>query len=83
MQISIRQSGGANIISIPKTILKTLDLHVGSSLELSIEDHKIVLTPSKEKLTLDELLAGSPKKHFQATEEDKQWQDESPKGKEF
>lgn len=39
--LAIRQSGGANIVSIPKAILKTLGLHVGSTLDLSIVDCKI------------------------------------------
>ena len=82
-QISIRQSGGANIVSLPKVILKTLGLHVGSTLELSIVDSKIVLTPVGQKPTLAELLHGSPKKKLQLTEEDREWVDEESKGKEF
>jgi antitoxin component of MazEF toxin-antitoxin module len=44
-QVTIRQSGGASIISIPKVILRTLVLDAGASLDLSIEDNKIILTP--------------------------------------
>jgi AbrB family looped-hinge helix DNA binding protein len=82
MQIIIRQSGGANIVSIPKAILKTLDLHPGSSLELSIVDHKIVLTPSNQDPTLEFLLEGSPKNRLALTEEDTLWLQEKSKGKE-
>lgn len=60
IQLSIRQSGGANIVSIPKLILNALNLHVGSTLDLSIINHTIVLTPVKETLTLEALLSGSP-----------------------
>ena len=60
-QVAIRQSGGACIISIPKVILRTLALGVGASLDLSIEDNKIILTPIKESLTLEAILEGSPK----------------------
>lgn len=80
--ISIRQSGGANIVSIPKAIVKTLGLHVGSKLDLSIEDNKIVLTPIAKELSLESLLAGSPKKCFKVTEEDREWIDAKPVGKE-
>jgi antitoxin ChpS len=52
----IRQSGGASIISLPKGILKTLNLHIGSSLDLSIEHNKIVLTPLIQEETLEILL---------------------------
>jgi len=80
--ITIRQSGGANIVSIPKAIVNTLGLHVGSKLNLSIEDNKIVLTPIAEELSLEVLLAGSPKKCFKVTEEDREWIDAKPTGKE-
>lgn len=72
-QLIIRQSGGANILSIPKAILKALNLHTGSPLELSIEDHKMVLTPVANQPTLQTLLSGSPKKNLAIKEEDHQW----------
>ena len=81
--ISVRQSGGANIFSIPKAIVNTLGLHVGSKLDLSINDNKIVLTPIDEELSLELLLAGSPKECFKVTEEDRQWIDAKPNGKEL
>ncbi|KMJ46066.1 MULTISPECIES: AbrB/MazE/SpoVT family DNA-binding domain-containing protein [Xenorhabdus] len=81
--VVIRQSGGANIVSIPKAIVKTLNLHTGSKLDLSIQDNKIVLTPIKEELTLESLLAGSPKECFTVTDEDKEWLNAKPVGKEI
>ncbi|NRA70716.1 MAG: AbrB/MazE/SpoVT family DNA-binding domain-containing protein [Gammaproteobacteria bacterium] len=80
--VAIRQSGGANIISLPKAIVKTLGLHVGSKLDLSLENNKIVLTPIVEELSLEELLLGSPKSCFKVTDEDREWIDSSPVGKE-
>ena len=71
--VVIRQSGGANIVSIPKAIVRTLGLHVGSKLKLSIENSNIVLTPIKQKVSLKELLDGSPKSCFEITSEDRQW----------
>lgn len=81
--IVIRQSGGANIISIPRAIVKTLGLSVGSKLELSIEDNKIVLTPVREEVRLEDLLAASPRGCFRLTEEDREWLDAKPVGKEI
>ena len=81
--ISVRQSGGANIVSIPKAIIKTLGLHVGSKLDLSIKDNKIILTPIEKSQSLEELLAGSPKASFKVTEEDRVWIDANPAGKEI
>ena len=71
--IAIRQSGGANIISIPKAIIKSLGLTIGTELDLTIEHQKIVLTPVNKKLTLEELLAKSPKEQFKITKEDSEW----------
>ena len=81
-QIAIRQSGGANIVSIPKAILSTLGLQVGSHLDLTIENNRIVLTPASDEQTLEELLAGSPKENLSLTNEDKAWLSKSPLGKE-
>lgn len=82
-KISIRQSGGANIVSIPRAILSMLDLHVGSSLDLRVEDNRIVLTPTAQDPTLEELLAGSPKKNLALTDDDKEWLEDAPIGKEI
>jgi antitoxin ChpS len=80
-QISIRQSGGANIVSIPKAILSMLDLHLGSSLDLRIENNRIMLSPTAQEPTLEELLAGSPKKNLVLTDDDKEWLEDAPIGK--
>lgn len=82
-QIAIRQSGGASIVSLPKAILKTLSLKVGSTLELSIEDNRIVLTPAGNAPTLAELLAGSPKENLALTDEDRQWMADKSVGREM
>lgn len=80
--LAIRQSGGANIISIPKAILNVLGLHVGSTLDLSIRNQSIVLTPVKEKLRLEDLLAETPQEALSLTAEDKEWLQDAPVGKE-
>ena len=82
-QVTIRKSGGASIISIPKVILRTLALDAGASLDLSIEDNKIILTPIKESLTLEAILEGSPKSALRLTEEDQLWLNSQPVGKEI
>ena len=38
--VTVRQSGGAEIVSIPKAIGKALGLHVGSELNLSIVENR-------------------------------------------
>ena len=80
-QIAIRQSGGANIVSLPKAILKILGLHVGSVLNLSIENSKIVLDPAGSE-SLEDLLSKSPKEKLAITLEDKEWMSMKSVGKE-
>ena len=82
-RITVRKSGGANIVSIPTTILKMLQLHPGSILDISLEDNKIILSPVAEELTLDDLLAGSPKKRLNLKKEDKEWVKTKLVGKEL
>ncbi len=80
--VTVRQLGGSNIVSIPKQIGKALGLHAGSELDLSIVENKLVLDPVAEKTSLEELLAGSPRENFRITEEDREWIDAKPVGKE-
>ncbi len=82
-QVAIRQSGGANIISLPKAVLSSLNLHVGSALELTLENNKIVLTPAQNELSLEDLLANSPKSALARTDEDNEWLNLSRVGKEI
>ncbi len=83
MEIAVRQSGGANIVSIPKAIIQALGLTVGSRLVLTLQDNSIVLTPVLEEPTLEELLENSPKECFALTAEDRAWIDAPPVGKEI
>jgi antitoxin ChpS len=64
-------------------VLKTLDLHTGSLLNLSLKNNSIVLTPAEKDLTLNDLLDGSPKQKLKLTEDDKAWLNTKAVGKEF
>jgi len=72
-QVAIRQSGGANIISLPKVILRLLSIDKGQLLDISVEDEKIILTPVAEELSLESVLAGSPKESLVLLDEDLEW----------
>ena len=71
--LTIRRSGNAAGINIPKKILKLLNLHIGDELDLDIQKDKIILKPHHEDLTLEQLLSDSDKDSFKVTPEDKQW----------
>ncbi len=77
--LTIRKSGNANIVSIPKTLLKTLGLGEGDKLNVEIKDSKIILSPYDN--TLQSLLQDSAPASFEMLEEDIEW-DLSIKGNE-
>ena len=79
--LTIRRSGNAAGINIPKKILKLLNLHIGDELDLDIQKDKIILKPHYEDLSLEQLIADSDKDSFKVTSEDKQWL--NPKGMEI
>lgn len=82
-QVIIRKSGGANIVALPRAVLSALGLHTNSVLEISLDKERIVLTPVQEKLSLESVLAESPKHNLIKTEEDKSWDSEEPQGGEI
>ena len=80
--VVVRQSGGAEIISIPKAIGKVLGLRVGSELDLSIVDNRLVLDPIVERTSLEDLLADSPRENFRILDEDLEWLNTKSAGRE-
>lgn len=82
-RLTIRKSGGSTIISLPKTVLEALHLHIGSVIYLSLDHKKIVLTPANDPTTLERLLMHCPKENFSFIEEDREWMRIKSKGKEF
>ena len=82
-RLTVRKSGGSVIISLPKTVLETLHLHVGSVMNLSLEDNRIILTPANDEMTLETMLKDCPAERFALTDEDKEWVGMKSKGKEF
>jgi antitoxin ChpS len=56
---TLRQSGGSIILSIPKSIARTMAVDAGSVVELSVEGRRLSVTPAKRSLR--DRLAQSPK----------------------
>lgn len=81
--ITIRKSGNANIVSLPKALLEQLGVGTGDRFDVALQDGVIVLTPSKKnRPTLEELFAGVTPEMFQ-TEEDIEWLEMPSVGKEL
>lgn len=83
MTVVVHQSGGDQIVSIPKAIGKILGLYAGKELKISIIDNKLVLDPMVENVDLEELLADSPRDSFRVLNEDREWLDATPAGREI
>ena len=56
---TLRQSGGSIILSIPKSIARTMSIKAGSVVELVVDGRKLSVTPARRSLA--DRLAASPK----------------------
>jgi antitoxin ChpS len=79
---TIRKSGNASIVSIPKRFLELLGLHIGDELDIDIKNEQIILKAHKEE-TLESMLELSDKDSFKVIEEDAEWLNSSTKGLEI
>lgn len=83
MHTTIRKWGNSAGTIIPATILHEAGLEIGDALDAQVVEGKVMLSPVKGKLTLEELLAGSPKENLAITDEDREWLDAPGVGKEI
>lgn len=82
-RVTIRKSGNANIISLPKVLLEQMGAKAGDNLQVTFEDGKIILErPRKELPTLEWLLEGITPETYN-TEEDNEWMNMRPRGEEL
>lgn len=81
--LTIRKSGNAQIISLPKLLLEQIGVGIGDRLDATLQDGKIILEPRKVKeLTLEKILEGITPETYQ-TEEDREWMEMRSVGKEL
>ena len=68
--VSIRKQGGAAIVTIPATLLRQLNVEVGSSLDLDVADGALTARPARpakpRRYTLKELLRRATPKNMKA-----------------
>ena len=69
MQSQVKKWGNSQGLRLPQELLRQVNLAVGDEVEISVEDQKLVITKSRRRRSLDELLALMPD-DYQATEED-------------
>ena len=55
---TLRAIGGSFSVTLPRQLLRTLGLDAGASVSVAVDGGRLVLTPTRPKYTLDELLSG-------------------------
>jgi antitoxin component of MazEF toxin-antitoxin module len=82
MHTNIRKWGNSAGTIIPAAILQDAGLEIGDTLDAQVVEGKVILSPLARELTLEELLAGSPKENLAITDEDREWLDAPAVGRE-
>jgi antitoxin ChpS len=80
---NLRKVGGSIMLAVPRAILDLLDLEVGATVGLVVEGERLVVQPQRNpKYSIDELLAQCDSK-AKITEEDREWMELKPRGREL
>lgn len=86
--VNVRKQGGAAIMTIPAEVMKTLDVKIGSTLQLELVDGAFTARPAcssqRKRYTLEELLHGVTPEGMAALNADTEWAREGgPVGREL
>lgn len=80
----LRKVGGSIMLAVPPAILELLHLEAGATLDLAIDDGRLVIVPiAKPRYSLEELIAQCDSSSREMSEEDREWLDAKPRGKEL
>lgn len=82
--VALRALGGSVVMAVPRQILSMLHLGAGSQVDVSVENGRLVVEPKvKPRYTLAELLARCTEENMAVNDEDREWLDTKPVGKEI
>lgn len=76
LSMPLRKQGGAAVITIPPSVLKSMHLSVGMQLNMDLRDGTLVLQPSapkRKRYTMVQLLEGATPKLAKALIDDTAW----------
>ena len=77
LSMPLRKQGGAAIVTIPPSVLKSLDLKIGTELRMDVRDGALVMVPAipskRKRYTLAQLLEGATPKVVKALNDDTAW----------
>jgi antitoxin ChpS len=81
--VALRALGGSVVMSVPRQILSMLHLGAGSQVEVSVEAGRLIVEPKvRPRYVLSELLSQCTEENMALINEDKEWLDSKPVGKE-
>ena len=83
MKTNIRKWGNSAGTIIPAPMLDAAGIALGDKVNIEAKAGTLVMTLVDESMTLEDLLADSPKKAFRMLEEDQDWMDVKPRGREI
>jgi antitoxin ChpS len=79
---TLRKIGGSTCITIPRVFLDRLELDAGATVDISLDGSGLRIEPQNPVYQLEDLLAATPL-HTELTDEDRQWLEAEPVGKEL
>lgn len=87
MQMTIKKWGNSLATRIPKTIADSIGLHYEQNVEIEAVEGKIVITPIKKsqrkEYALDDLLSKCDAQSVRLNDEEREWLEAAPVGKEI
>lgn len=82
MKTNIRKWGNSAGTIIPVPMLDAAGIALGDKVNIEAKAGQLIMTLVDEPMTLEDLLADSPKESFKILEEDQGWMDSRPSGRE-
>ena len=80
---NLRRVGGSTMLAVPPELLKILRLEAGDTVQVAIEDGRLIVAPQKRpRYTMAELLAASDYSGEQPADE-REWVDAPATGREL
>ena len=83
MKTNIRKWGNSAGTIIPAPMLHAAGIALGDKVNIEARAGRLLMTLVDEPMTLENLLANSPKKSFRVLEDDQDWMDAKPSGREI
>ena len=77
LSMPVRKQGGAAIVTIPSSVLKSLKLKIGEPVAMEVRDGQLVMTPvaaaKRKRYTAKELLRGIGRERAKAMLDETVW----------